>query len=452
MADPPIAERVAVPFRGPGSGVGELSWGQADIWQAMVRQRNWLPMGGWKRLPPGTGIDEVVEDVSYVVSRYQPMRTRLRFTDGRPQQVLFATGETHVDVIDGDSCPEEDLDDLARRVQDWYQQTPYDFAGEWPLRVGVIRHHGVLTHHIAIMCHLVSDGIGADVIVREAVERPATPVSGMQPMEQARWQAGPAGRRQHAAAIRHWESVLRSVPPRRFPPTTERPEPRHWRGDFSSPALRLAVQALTARSNVDSTQVMLTVFALAMAHATGVNPVVLRPMVSNRFRPGLGDVVAMLAQWGLCSLDIAGLPFADALGAVGKVTMTAYKHAYYDPTEMAALVERIAAERGPGFEVGAYFNDRRRQTRHGFGGQPVPEPDDIEKALPRSDFRWTIKQHDPFEPLIVHVDDFGDTGDALNVVIFMDSHIISPAMGEGLPRAMEEIAAGAALAASGRLP
>jgi len=447
MDDPRVVERVAVPFRGPGSGVGELSWGQADIWQAMVRQRSWLPMGGWKRLPPGTSIEDVVADVSYVVGRYQAMRTKLRFTDGRPQQVLSEAGETHVDVIDGDGWPPEDLDRLAQRVQDWYQKTPYDFGGEWPLRVGVIRHRNALTHHIAIMCHLVADGIGAMVIVREAPLRPSTPVDGVQPLEQARWQAGPAGQRQHAAAIRHWQNTLTSVPPRRFPPTTERPEPRHWRGDFTSPALRLATQALTMRSNVDSTQVVLTLFALAMVEVTGVNPVVVRPMVSNRFRPGLGDVVAMVAQYGLCSLDISGLPFAEALGRVGQVTMTAYKHAYYDPVEMAALVERIAAERGPGFEVGAYFNDRRMQTRHGFEGEPVPDPDDIEKALPRSEFRWTLKQHDPFEPLIVHVE---DVDDAINLVIFMDSHVISPAAGEGLLRAMEAIAAQAALAVPGR--
>lgn len=443
MDSPQVIDRIAVPFQGTGSGVGELSWGQLDIWQAMVRQHNWLPMGGWKRLPPGTSVADVVADVAYVVSRYQPMRTKLRFAeDGRPQQVLSDTGVTHIDVIDGDSWPKEDLDQLARQVQDWYQRTPYDFAGEWPLRVGVIRRRGELTHHIAIMCHIVSDGIGALVIAREAQERPPTPVSGMQPMEQARWQAGPAGQRQSAAAIRHWENTLQGVPLKRFPPTTERPEPRHWRGDFTSPALRLATHALTAQSNVDSSQVVLTVFALAMARVTGVNPVVVRPMVSNRFRPGLADVVAMLAQYGLCSLDIAGIPFPEALAVTGRETMTAYKNAYYHPVKMAALIERIAAQRGPEFEMGAYFNDRRIQSRTEFGQEPPPEPDDIEKALPRSEFRWTIKQHDPFEPLIVHVE---DVEDAMNVVIFMDSHIVSPADGEGLLRTMEEIAAVAVL-------
>lgn len=406
------------------------------MWYTMLRQHSWLPMGGWKRLPPGTGVADAVADVAYVMGRYQTMRTRLRLSGDRPQQVLHDVGETHLDVFDGDSCPPGELDELAQRVQDLYQQTPYDFGGEWPLRVGVIRHRGELTHHIAIMCHIVTDGIGAHVLLRESQERPATPVTGMQPLEQAAWQAGPAGQRQHAAAVRHWEGILRSASPHRFPPSPERPEPRHWRGDFTSRALRLAAHALTACSNVDSAQVVMTLFAMAMVRTTGINPVLVRPMVSNRFRPRLDGVVAMLAQHGLCSLDVGGLGFAGALDVVGRATLAALKHAYYDPARMTALIEAITAERGPDFEVGAYFNDRRMQTRPRFDGEP-PEPDEVEKALPRTEFRWTIRQHDPFEKLIVHVEDLDD---AFNVVIFMDTHVISPALGEGLMRAMEDLA------------
>jgi hypothetical protein len=185
----------------------------------------------------------------------------------------------------------------------------------------------------------------------------------------------------------------------------------------------------------------MTLFAMAMARTTGISPVLVRPMVSNRFRPGHADVVAMLAQHGLCTLDVGGLGFAGALDVVGRATLAALKNAYYDPARMTALIEAITAERGPDFEVGAYFNDRRMQTRPRFGGAP-PDPDEVEKALPRTEFRWTIRQHDPFEKLIVHVEDLDD---AINVAIFIDTHVISPALGEGLMHAMEEIAVEAVL-------
>jgi hypothetical protein len=434
-----VVERVPVAFAGPGSGVAELSWGQRDIWMTMVRQKNWLPMGGWKRLTPETTVQDVAEELRYLLSRFQSMRTRLRFdADGQPSQVLSDHGVIMLDVIE--AADDVDLDVQAEAVKDWYQDTDYDYFEEWPVRMGVLRHDGVLTHLVVIMCHLVADGLGALVMLREVEARLTTPVVGSQSLEQARWQASPAGVRQHGAALRYWERILRSVPPRRFPGSTDRREPRHWRGDFTSPALRLATHAIADRVGADSSHILLTVFAVALARVTGVNPVVTRPMVSNRFRPGLADVVSMVAQYGLCALDVAGVPFAEALHRVRSASMTAYKHAYYDPAGMAALIERIAAERGPDFDIGSYVNDRRTETRQGFTG-PVPTGEQIAEAARRNTFRWTIHQDDPFERLIVHIE---DTPGAIHVVVFMDTHVVSPADGEGLVRCMEQVAIEAA--------
>lgn len=430
-----VVERVPVAFAGEGSGQAPLSWGQRDIWQTMVRQNNWLPMGGWKRLDPGTTVADVAEELRFLMSRFQSMRTRLRFDDdGQPTQVLYDSGVITLDVIE--ATGDVDLDQLAEAAKDRYQDTPYDYVEQWPVRMGVIRHEGVPTHMVVIMCHLVADGLGALVMLREVGARLTEPVSGTQSLEQARWQASPAGVRQHAAALRYWEKVLRSVPPRRFPDSTDPREPRHWRGDFTSPALRLAVHAIVDRTGADSSQVLLTVFAMALARVTGISPVVTRPMVSNRFRPGLADVVSMVAQYGLCALDVGGLPFTEALDRVRSASLTAYKNAYYDPVGMAELTARICAERGPEFELGSYFNDRRTQTRQGFTG-PAPAREQITQASGRNEFRWTIHQDDPFERLIVHVE---DVPDAMRVVVFMDTHAVSPADAEGLLRTMEAVA------------
>jgi hypothetical protein len=187
-----VVERVPVAFAGPGSGVAELSWGQRDIWMTMVRQKNWLPMGGWKRLTPETTVQDVAEELRYLLSRFQSMRTRLRFdADGQPSQVLSDHGVIMLDVIE--AADDVDLDVQAEAVKDWYQDTDYDYVEEWPVRMGVLRHDGVLTHLVVIMCHLVADGLGALVMLREVEARLTTPVVGSQSLEQARWQASPAG-------------------------------------------------------------------------------------------------------------------------------------------------------------------------------------------------------------------------------------------------------------------
>ncbi|OLB79450.1 MAG: hypothetical protein AUI14_10285 [Actinobacteria bacterium 13_2_20CM_2_71_6] len=434
-----VTDRIIVAFEGDGSGVEELSWGQRDIWMAMVRQRNWLPVGGWKPLPAGTTVEDVADELRYLMSRYQTMRTRLCFdAEGRPRQVVSDSGEIALEIVDADD--DADLDVFAEALKDRYQDTDYDFVNEWPVRMAVIRHRGVPTHMVVIMCHLVTDGLGGLVMLNEVGVRETAPVNGMQPLEQARWQRSPAGQRQNEAALRYWEGILRKVPPRRFTDSVDKRAPRHWRGEFSSPALRLAVQAIAERTKVGSSPVLLAVFAVALARTNGINPVVIRPMVSNRFRPGLADVVSMVAQYGLCALDVAEVTFDEVLERARRATMAVYKRAYYDPAQLAELVERIAAERGPEFDVGCYFNDRRIEDRQAVPG-PVPTPERIHAALPDSAFVWTTQQDVPFERLIVH---FDDVPDALRAIIFMDTHFVSPAEGEALLRGMEAVAVEAA--------
>src|SRR4051812_9257302 len=74
-----MAERVKVSFAGPGSGVEELSWGQREIWQAMVSQGSWFPIGGVKHLSPGITVDDIAARLRFIMERYQTARTRLRF-------------------------------------------------------------------------------------------------------------------------------------------------------------------------------------------------------------------------------------------------------------------------------------------------------------------------------------------------------------------------------------
>lgn len=433
-----VADRVVVPFSGEGAGEAELSWGQRDIWHAMLRQRSWLPNGAWAPLPAGTTVDEIAERLRYMMSRYPSARTRLTFeSDGRPRQVVSGAGEIMLDIVDaGDHDPAA----LAEETRLHYQEAAFDFAKDWPLRMAVIRCRGELTHLVVVMCHLVADGVGTQVLLDEVDRRDDTPVPEMQPLEQARWQASPAGQRQNAMAMRHWEGILRSMAPRRYPESADKRQPRHWRGEFTSYALRPALRSVTDRTGIGSAPALLAVFAVALARVTGVNPVVIRPMVNNRFRPGLDRVVCMLAQFGLCVLDVAEVPFATVVEQARRASLAAYKYAYYDPAQLDDLIRQVVADRGPDLELPCFFNDRRGQVG------PVPArtlaPDELRAAVSRGVFEWTTRQDVPFEPLIVHVDDLPD---AVQMIIFMDTHVVSPADGEALLREIEAVAVEAAL-------
>jgi hypothetical protein len=439
MKSAPVADRVVVAFSGDGAGTCELSWGQLDIWQAMIRQKSWIPNGVFIPLPAGTTVDSVADGLRYLMSRYPTARTRLLFgADGAPRQVISASGEIALEVVDaGDTDPELVADSVRLR----YQDAPYDFATDWPVRMAAVRRHDVLTHLVVVMCHLVTDGVGARIMFEELDARTTEPVPVAQPLEQARWQASPAGQKHNTAALRHWEGILRSMPLRQFPDSTDRRQPRHWRGEFTSYALGPAIDAVSARTGAGAPTALLGLFSVALARVTGVNPVAVRPMVNNRFRPGLDRVVCMLAQYGLCLLDVVGIPLAEVIDRAGRAILATYKHAYYNPLDLDELVGRIVEERGADLQLPCYFNDRRAIVG---SDEPVAalSARQLHEAAARGTFQWTTQQDTPFEPLIVHVDDIPG---AVRLVVFMDTHVISPADAEALLRGIETAAVQAAL-------
>lgn len=437
----PVARtsRVVVAFEGDGSGVEEMSWGQREIWTSMVRCESAKPVGGVKPLPPETTVEDIAEELRYLMSRYQVMRTRLRWNPGSwPQQVVSGAGEIALEIVEaGDTDPGE----IAAAVCERYRRTPYDYAVDWPVRMAVIRHHGVLTHMAVIICHLAMDGFSGLVMMREVAARTATPVVGMQPLEQARWQRTPAGRRLNEAAMRYWESVLATMPTPWLGESSDRREPRRWEGLFDSPALLLAVRLIAARSRGNAASVLLAAFSVALARVTGINPVVIRPMASNRFRAGLAEVVAPVCQAGVCVVDVEDVSFEEAIGRVQRATMTAYKYAYADPARVQRLVAETVARRGPAFDLDCFFNDRRIATRVD-PAEVVPAPQEVGEALPRSAFRWIEASNAPGSRLYVQVDDVPDT---VRLNIFADTHHLSPADAEALMWGTQAVAVEAAL-------
>lgn len=440
VAAPPLAERVVVDFAGDGEGTDEMSWGMWEIWNAMCRQRTALPIGGRARLDPGTTVSDLAEELRYLMGRFPSMRTRLVFhPDGRTTQRLFATGRIVLDVYD--TAPGADPEDVAATVEQHYRDTDFDYARQWPVRMGAIRHNGRPTHLVTVMHHLVTDGLGGAVMLREVRARETAPVTGKQQLDQARWQNSPAGQRQNERVLRHWEGVLRTIPARQLPGPTDPRTPRHWAAEFRSPALGAALPGIAARTGAEIPTVLLGLYAYALHQATGISPVVVRPIVNNRFRSGLSDVVCMVAQAGVCVLDVAGRTVEQAIELAGRASMSAYKHAYFHPNRLSELVERVSRERGEDVSIGSFFNDR--STHRPDPDAPPPTAQELDALRAKTSFTWTLKEDRQTERFFVNVDDAPD-GPLLEIRI--DTHYISPAETESFALAMESAATTAATA------
>jgi hypothetical protein len=218
-------------------------------------------------------------------------------------------------------------------------------------------------------------------------------------------------------------------------------EGRYWQVEMDSPAMFLAVRVIASRVRLDVSTVLLGVYAVALARVTGNSPIVAQMLVSNRFRPGLADIVSNVSQTGLCVVDVAGVTVDEAIARTRRASMQTYKHAYFDLLQWKDQVARIVRDRGGDIGLGYYYNDRPSQYQ-----APVidaePTPAEIEVAMPRtSPPRWTQL---PFfnERLMVTIN---DAPDAIALLVLGDTHFVSKNEMEAVAREMESVAVQAAL-------
>jgi hypothetical protein len=427
--------QILVGFEGDGSGSGELSWGQREMWPAMRRNRSSLGIGGVVPLPEGATVEDVAAMVRFMISRHPSLRTRLEFGAGdQPRQVVSSAGEFPLEIVDTDGDP----GGVAEALWTRYYDVEFDYVNEWPVRMAAVRHGGRPTHLVSLCSHLASDGFGLAVLKAElsTMDR-AGPVTGMPPLEQARWQRSPAGRRQSEAALRYWENALRTIPARRFPGPTDAHVPPFWEVWFSSPAAHLAALAVAARNAVTTSAVLLAAFAVAQAKVIGINPVVTQSVVSNRFRPGLADSVSTVSHPGLCVVD-ADASFDEVVARAWRASLRATKNAYSDPVARQELINRVQAERGERIELSCYYNDRRVQRDDQT--RPAPTAEQV-RAAGRTTLRHVPPVNQTGERFFLHINNVPATVD---IRLRVDTRHVSPANAEAVLRGMEAAVTGAA--------
>jgi hypothetical protein len=414
-------ESILVPFRGNGSGTGELSWGQWMIWPRMRNSPAVFNMGGTVPSPPGTTIADFVDIVRFMMDRHQALRTRLRFApDGTPHQVVAESGRLPLEIIDvpADADPAE----AAERIRARYQNTEFDYEFEWPVRMAVVRQHGRPTHSVVIMNHLAVDAHSIRILaagftgLRNGDQSADDTDTG--PLVQAEYQRSPAGQRTGAAALRSWERLLRAVPADRFGDCGDPRRPRYWQGAFRSPAGYLAVRSIAARDRADTAPVVLAAIAVSLARITR-NPLTLwQLVVSNRFRANLADTVGPVSQHGLCSINLAGITFREAVTRARGAILTAGMNGYYDPRRRDDLLTRLNTERGQDIDITCVINDRRRPDRDTPLDRP-PTAAQINAATGTGELRWDFTTDLPSDNFFVHVNNVPDT---LDYAICSDTH------------------------------
>jgi condensation domain-containing protein len=373
-----MADRITVAFEGQGRGTDGLAWGQQVIWHAIQKQGSTLNLDAVRPLAGGETVAGAAAGLRFLMGRHDSLRTRLRLVPGEPpRQVVEPRGELTVEVIEAGG---DDPADTARQVALRWRGTDFDHTVDWPVRAAVITKRGAASHVAEVVSHLAADAFGLAALHDDLASfdprtgRATAPVTAMQPLEQVRWQRGPAGQLQTQAAMRYWERQLRMVPPAMFGQCPPAGRPRSVHARFVSPAGHLASRQVAARERLGTSPVLFAAFAVALAAVTGSNPVLAQVVVHNRFRPRLAGSVSPVNQACLCVIDVAGIAFGEAVKRAWHSAMGAYKHAYYDPAALEGPVGRVVSERAGGIDLSCFFNDLRGRGRDAAGGAAADGP------------------------------------------------------------------------------
>jgi hypothetical protein len=442
-------DRVDVPFAGAEAGTEPFTWGQKAIWQDMQASGNQFTMHGMVQLPEGSTVSTVADQLAGLISRHASLRMRLVTGDaGGPCQEIAGTGQADLYVLtlpdDTDRAGVRDF--LYRFMNSWHLER-LDFRRDWPLRMAVVKHRGTCVSVVWALSHLAADGGGAELFFLEVIaaesakEPPKTQV-----LDVARSEQTPELRKLSSRTMRYWETQLRHIPAQTFGepvPPPDKAENRYWQVRFTSPATHLAMLAIARRTSSDATRVTLAVIATAIGRATGVNPLTIKVMMNNRFRPGLADIIAPIAQNSVLTIDLTDSSVDEVVARARAASLTAGMRAYYDPDDLAEVMARLDAERGYPAAVTCRLNDQRAMvTSPGQEGDLVDvTPEQVKQKLAETSLTWLGPRYNMHEQANILIE---NQSDAVSLHMMWDGWSLSREQVEALLRGVEEVAVAAA--------
>ncbi len=448
-------EDVPVPFADLPADTAPLTWGQQGMLRDMQESGMNIGLSAVHSVPEGTTVDDRAAHLADMVRRHPALRVRFDTdADGNTYQVMPSSGNSALEVI---RIPDDTDDDLALKyaaeVMCARRDGPVDPYRDPLMRVSLVSRRGVLLYEAFTISHLVADGF---IFVRlfDAFDPSRGPgaAEAIQPsptglFDLARRERTEPLRRVSDRAMRYWEKQLRSAPPLTFGEPTHpegRQGHRYWHGRFSSPAAFLAMLAIAERTETDTSSVLHAIIAIALARATGVNPLITKINVGNRFRPGFADILAPVNQNGVIAIDAADATVDEVVARARKALLSGALFGYYDPEQLREVTGRVVAERGQPARISCLINDARVASI-------TPTPEDIGRAavtmerikdkLPETFLKWDGALDSFHDQAWISVFDYPET---IWLQVIFDMACFTEAKAEGALRGVEEIAIEAA--------
>ncbi|HEY2550325.1 MAG TPA: condensation domain-containing protein [Streptosporangiaceae bacterium] len=438
-------DRIVVEFSAATAGTAPLTWGQKAILQDMRDSGSQLSMGGMADLPEGGTAQDAAAWVSRLMRRHAALRMRLGTDDaGRPCQVVAGSGQLSLDIL---TIPDDaDAAGFAEHLMATWPLKPFDFRRDWPLRMAMLRHRTAGPQLVWVLSHLAADG-GAHMLLADDLLAASEASASSEPqhpdiLDIARSEQQPQVRQLSSRAMRHWESQLRRIPPLTFGEGRGqgRSGRRCWQARFSSPAAHLAILAIARRTGTDVSSVTLAVIATAIGRASGDAPLTVGAMVNNRFRPGMANVIAPIAQNSVVTIDVTDTSLDEVVARSRAASMTGGMRAYYDPDDLAEVTARLDAERGYPTGVTYRVNDQRAMVVRADAAGTVGEVTSaqVTEKLGAASLTWLGPREDAMRGQVsVRVE---NQADVLTLHVIWDRCCLTDEQVEALLHATQQVA------------
>lgn len=401
-------------FSSGRSGTGPATWGQRAIWDVVrnlgADAARYNVCGGGA-VEPGLPAARIVKALQELFPLNDSLRTTLHGDDeGRLVQQVHDSGSA---VLVVRRCEAEAVEDEAGALLARLAATPFDSEHEWPARFGAVESGGLVRHMVFVLSHTAVDAWGLRHLIEDMSALSHGGASGrqlrqrrsdrLQPLEEAQYQASERGRRQDAAARRHWRGKLDLAPRRMFRPAAE-PDPadvaagaqsKFPNAALDSPALAAALHRVSTAHAVSSASVLLAAASAMAARLSGSADAVFQVVVNNRFLPGLQGAVSTVAQEGIFHLPDAADRFPQLLRRAFGSSLSTYRNAYYRKASLEQDMAQLRGRQDGLCDLTCFFNDTRgvKPGRAGAAGPPADNAS-IEKLRPRTTLRWPVE----FEP------------------------------------------------------
>jgi hypothetical protein len=450
MFDGISKDRMVVQFAGAESGTEPLTWGQKAILQDMQETGNQFSMQGRIDLLQGSTIENAAARVNGLLVRHAALRMRLGAGQaGRPCQEVAGSGQFGLDIL---TFPDDaNRVDVARYRDHLWTTWPleqFDFHRDWPLRAAVLRHRGACLHLVWVLSHLAADGGGILLLLADLLaDETGTATDPRHPsvLDIARSEQTSQLRQLSSRTMRYWESQLMHISSQTFGGAAGphgQAEQRYWQARFSSTAAHLAMLAISRRTGTDASRVTLAVIATAIGRATGMHLLTMKVMTNNRFRPGMADVIAPIAQNSVVTIDVADASVDEVVARARAAALTAGMRAYYDPDDLREVAARLDAERGYPARVTCRVNDQRAMIMRSDAEADLElTRDQVRRRLAETSLTWLGPRENMHEQVLILVE---NRPDVVSLHMMWDLSCLTNGQVEALLRSVEDVAVEAA--------